>query len=224
MKKTHYKLLVCLMIFLCLVIIPTSFAADADAGLIDENTNSPNSLDFVESVDDGSLDSLDTDNEILGASESNGDVLGADYYFDSSAETDGDGTKGNPYKYLNNSRIIDDSVIHLANGVYEIHSVSPKNVKIIGQDASQTIINGNGRCISTYGNFILQNLTLNKSVIYNFGQFNASNVIFSYCNGYLDYNGYYYGGAIYSNGKSSSVYLNNCSFYNNSARYGGAIY
>ena len=224
MQKTHYKLLVCWMIFLCLVIIPTSFAADADAGLIDENTNSPNSLDLVESVDDGSLDSLDTDNEILGASESNGDVLGADYYFDSSAETDGDGTKGNPYKYLNNSRIIDDSVIHLANGVYEIHSVSPKNVKIIGQDASQTIINGNGRCISTYGNFILQNLTLNKSVIYNFGQFNASNVIFSYCNGYLDYNGYYYGGAIYSNGKSSSVYLNNCSFYNNSARYGGAIY
>ena len=132
------------MAFLCLIIIPTSFAADADAGLIDENTNSLNSLDLVESVDDGSLDSLDRDSEILGVSESNEDVLEADYYFDSSAENDGNGTNGNPYKYLNDSRIMDDSVIHLANGVYEIHSVSSRNVKIIGQDASQTIIKAMG--------------------------------------------------------------------------------
>ncbi|MBR4396347.1 MAG: peptidase C1, partial [Methanobrevibacter sp.] len=33
-----------------------------------------------------------------------------------------------------------------------------------------------------------------------------------------------YGGAIFSNGNSFSVYLNNCTFYNNTARYGGAIY
>ena len=48
MQKTHYKLLVCLMVFLCLIIIPTSFAADADASLIEENTNSLDSLGLVE--------------------------------------------------------------------------------------------------------------------------------------------------------------------------------
>ena len=203
MQKTHYKLLVCWMIFLCLVIIPTSFAADADAGLIDENTNSPNSLDLVESVDDGSLDPLDNDNEILGASESNGDVLGADYYFDSSAETDGDGTKGNPYKYLNNSRIMDDSVIHLANGVYEIHSLSSRNVKIIGQDASQTIIKSNGGYIKTYGNFILQNLTLNRTEIYNLGKLNATNANFYNASAFeIDNSGTSCGGAIYCEGSN----------------------
>ena len=36
MHKTHYKLLVCLMIFLSLIVIPTSFAADADAYSMDE--------------------------------------------------------------------------------------------------------------------------------------------------------------------------------------------
>ena len=224
MQKTHYKLLVCLMAFLCLIIIPTSFAADADAGLIDENTNSLNSLDLVESVDDGSLDSLDRDSEILGVSESNEDVLEADYYFDSSAENDGNGTNGNPYKYLNDSRIMDDSVIHLANGVYEIHSVSSRNVKIIGQDASQTIIKSNGGYIKTYGNFILQNLTLNRTEIYNLGKLNASNVIFTNGNGQRVSISDSYGGAIYSNGMSYSVYLKNCSFFNNYADIGGAIY
>ena len=105
MQNAHYKLLVCLMVFLCLIIIPTSFAADADS--LDENIISDNSLDLVESVDDGgSLDSLNTEYEMVGASGSNGDVLEADYYFDSSAETDGDGTEENPYNTLNINRIL----------------------------------------------------------------------------------------------------------------------
>ena len=163
MQKTHYKLLVCLMVFLCLIIIPTSFAADADASLIEENTNSLDSLGLVESVDDGgSLDSLNTEYEMVGASESNGDVLEADYYFDSSAETDGNGTIGNPYNSLSVSRIKDNSVIHLANGVYDLNSYKyVTNLTIIGQDAAQTIINGNKQRFEVKGTFILQNVTLN---------------------------------------------------------------
>ena len=190
MHKTHYKLLVCLMVFLCLIIIPTSFAADADS--LDENIISDNSLDLVESVDyDDSLESLNIEEEILDGGESKDGLLEAHYYFNSSAENDGIGTMGNPYKYFNKT-IKDNSVIHLANGVYELgSSYYNTNITIIGQDASQTILKG--RLFEIKENFILQNITLDNVKINNRGKLNATNVIF--CNGYR-YD--YYGGAIYT--------------------------
>lgn len=224
MHKTHYKLLVCLMIFLCLIVIPISFAADADAFSMDESVIYGNSLDSFD--DEISLESVDVEDEILDSSASNNDILSADYYFDSNASKDGNGTKGNPYKYLNGSRIKDNSVIHLANGVYSVALPQDvKNVKIIGQDASQTIIrNIMKKAFKAYGTFTLINLTLNGAEIYNYGKINASNVIFTNGDGQLGANNDAYGGAIYSKGISYSVYLNNCSFHNNLARYGGAIY
>ena len=225
MQKTYYKLLVCLMIFLCLIIIPTSFAADADASLIDENTNSLDSLGLVESVDDGgSLDSLNTEDEILGVSESNGDVLEADYYFDSSAETDGNGTIGNPYNILKYNRINSNSVIHLANGVYNLtYQRTVTNLTIIGQDAAQTIINGNKMRFEVKGTFILQNVTLNDFRLVNNAKLNATNVIFQNGAGFY-ISGGIAGGAIYAP-SNSPIYLRNCTFYNNSvAKSGGAIY
>ena len=122
MHKTHYKLLVCLMIFLCLIVIPISFAADADAFSMDESVIYCNSLDSFD--DEISLESVDVEDEILDSSASNNDILSADYYFDSNASKDGNGTKGNPYKYLNGSRIKDNSVIQalLKSSVYETDS------------------------------------------------------------------------------------------------------
>ena len=224
MHKTHYKLLVCLMIFLCLIVIPTSFAADADSYSIDEAVIYDNSLDSVD--DEISLESADVEDETLDSSASNNDILSADYYFDRNASKDGNGTKGNPYKYLNGSRIKNGSVIHLNNGVYSVGLPQDvKNVKIIGQDASQTIIrNLMKRPFNAYGTFTLINLTLDGAEIYNYGKINASNVIFTNGNGQFLADNDQYGGAIYSKGSSYSVYLNNCSFYNNFARYGGAIY
>ena len=181
----------------------------------------------MDSFDDEiSLESVDVEDEILDSSASNNDILSADYYFDSNASKDGNGTKGNPYKYLNGSRIKDNSVIHLANGVYSVALPQDvKNVKIIGQDASQTIIrNIMKKAFNAYGTFTLINLTLNGAEIYNYGKINASNVIFTNGDGQLGANNDAYGGAIYSKGISYSVYLNNCSFHNNLARYGGAIY
>ena len=63
MHKTHYKLLVCLMIFLCLIVIPTSFAADSDAYSMNESIFSDNSLNLAESIEhnEDSLDSIDYD-------------------------------------------------------------------------------------------------------------------------------------------------------------------
>ena len=224
MHKTHYKLLVCLMIFLCLIVIPTSFAADADAYSMDESIFSDNSLNLAESVEDkeDSLDSIDDDisldsandeEEILDSSSSDNDILSADYYFNSLNASDGLIIKNN-------------SVIHLANGVYNVNlSQSFKNVKIIGQDTSQTILkNFTKNAFKVYGTFTLINVTLDGAEIYNYGKLNASNVIFTNGDGQVGLGSDQSGGAIFSKGNSYSVYLNNCSFYKNSARYGGAIY
>ena len=224
MHKTHYKLLVCLMIFLCLIVIPTSFAADADAYSMDESIFSDNSLNLAESVENkgGSLDSIDDDisldsendeAEILDSSSSDNDTLSADYYFNSLNASDGLIIKNN-------------SVIHLTNGVYKVNlSQSFKNVKIIGQDASQTILkNLTKNAFKVYGTFTLINVTLDGAEIYNYGKLNASNVIFTNGDGQVVLGSDQSGGAICSKGNSYSVYLNNCSFYKNSARYGGAIY
>ena len=224
MHKTHYKLLVCLMIFLCLIVIPTSFAADSDAYSMNESIFSDNSLNLAESIehnedsldsidDDISLDSANDEEEILDSSSSDNDILSADYYFNSLNASDGLIIKNN-------------SVIHLANGVYNVNlSQSFKNVKIIGQDTSQTILkNLTKNAFKVYGTFTLINVTLDGAEIYNYGKLNASNVIFTNGDGQVGLGSDQSGGAIYSNGNSYSVYLNNCSFYKNSARYGGAIY
>ena len=207
-----------------LIVIPTSFAADADAYSMDESILSDNSLNLAESVEDkeDSLDSIDDDisldsandeEEILDISASDNDILSADYYFNSLNASDG-------------LIIKNDSVIHLTNGVYNVNLPQDvKNVKIIGQDASQTIINNSQhKAFNTYGTFTLINVTFDGVEIYNYGKINVSNAIFTNGDGQLGANNDAYGGAICSKGNSYSVYLNNCSFYKNSARYGGAIY
>ena len=222
MHKTHYKLLVCLMIFLCLIVIPTSFAADADAYSMDESIFSDNSLNLAESVEDkeDSLDSIDDDisldsandeEEILDSSSSDNDILSADYYFNSLNASDGLIIKNN-------------SVIHLANGVYNVNlSQSFKNVKIIGQDTSQTILkNLTKNAFKVYGTFTLINVTLDGAEIYNYGKLNASNVIFTNGDGQVGLGSDQSGGAIFS--KEGSVKVSGSYFENNSAEYGGALF
>ncbi|MBQ2962738.1 C1 family peptidase [Methanobrevibacter sp.] len=296
MHKTHYRLLVCLMAFIFLIILPTSFAADVDADLMDGNLIYDDSLcladsvendgllDFEDSADDNSLDSLDPEDDLIESSESNSDVLSEDYYFDSNAEKDGNGTEENPYKNLDKSRIRNNSVIHLASGAYNlqlpgeytnitligqsydqtritfssgtlslngnvvfnsisligqsaaktkinfssglftlINNVCFQDISLIGQGASQTTIKGNNRDLYAYGDIILQNLTLDSVTITNKGKLNAADVIFSHGDGTYT-SSKWYGGAIYSYDSQYSLSLRNCSFYNNSASIGGAIY
>ena len=187
MHKTHYKLLVCLMVFLCLIIIPTSFAADIDADSIDDTIISDESLDLAYSVDsdDDSLDSLNVEDEVLESSESEYDVLKEDYYFDSEADDDGDGTQGNPYKYLNKSRIENNSVIHLARGVYELELPAEyANITIRGESFSGVIINCNSGVLSLNGDVTFSNIKL-------VGQ-NASQSIIKINSGSLIFTGYVY--------------------------------
>lgn len=101
------------------------------------------------------------------------------YYFDSNAADDGDGSAQNPYKYLRDGRIRDNSAIHLANGEYDFTPINTrKNVCIIGEDSNQTIISGTGSAFKVKTNFLIRNITLVNTQIYNQGKLNASGVIF----------------------------------------------
>ena len=58
------------------------------------------------------------DNETVVADSDNDNLAGGDYYFDANFENGaGNGTINNPYKTLSSSRIVSNSVIHLASGV-----------------------------------------------------------------------------------------------------------
>ena len=162
---------------------------------------------------------------------SNENILGAnEYYFDASLEEDdGNGTIENPYKYLTSSRIKANSIIHLANGEYILDKrATINNVNIIGDDALNTIIKYNGPAFNITSSLSLSGVTLSGITIVNNGQLTASNTIFENGKGRTaDAYKNKFGGAIYCPYDyyyTSVVNLNNCTFKNNTAEYGGAIY
>ena len=149
-----------------------------------------------------------------------------DYYFDSSIENDtGDGSFDNPYKYLTDERIRNNTVIHLKEGEYNFTPLNSKsNITIYGENPAKTIVNGNGSVLLVNTKFLLNNITFINTPIFNQGMMNATNTIFKNSNAYTMKNGLSYGGAIYTVSHQHNIYLTNCSFINNSAYYGGAIY
>ena len=117
---------------------------------------------------------MDNDTAVLGESS-------ADYYFDSSVENDnGDGSIYNPYKTLTSDRIKDNSIIHLANGEYELDwGSNPDNVSIKGTDASKTIISYSGIGFDLKGSLSLSDVTLSGLGIRASGNnLTATNTIF----------------------------------------------
>ena len=167
------------------------------------------------------------DNDILSGSN--------DYYFNASAENDnGDGSINSPYKYLTAERIKANSNIHLANGEYVLDkSKTIEQVNIIGSDAEKTIIKyndiSNPSVFTVWNSLTLQNLTICDTNIENYVKLNATNTIFT--GGYgnkPDSYGNNFGGAIYcpyySEDYTAIVNIKNCTFIDNYAEYGGAIY
>ena len=160
----------------------------------------------------------------------NDDVLRAsnDYYFNASAESDGDGSQNSPYKYLFAERIKANSNLHLANGEYNLNdSKSIQEVTILGSDVDKTIIRYDGVAFSVENRLTIKNVTFIGASITNHGGFTATNSIFM--DGYgskFNFYGNNYGGAIYTDDLNShaSVTIENCTFKGNYAQYGGAIY
>ena len=157
------------------------------------------------------------------------DVLEAsnDYYFNSTSDVNGNGTAENPYNDLNGN-IKANSVNHLAAGEYGFESsMEFSDVSFIGEDAYNTIINCNGNPLNVSKSLKLMNVTLKDFTIINKGTLQCENAIFD--GGYglsQDEYGNSFGGAIYTpyGTKSYQVDINNCTFKNCYAQYGGAIY
>lgn len=164
-------------------------------------------------ADDGENVSIDDDNA-------------TDYYFNINAEIDGDGLKDSPYSNFTDERIRDNSTVHLANGEYAFEkSRLFNNISFYGENPQKTILNGNGNELTINGTVTFQNITLTNFKIVNTANLTAKNVIFT---GLIpshpekDSNNYY-GGAIFAQ-YNKNIFLENCSFKNNTAHYGGAIY
>ena len=144
------------------------------------------------------------------------DILDTDYYFDASIENDsGDGSIYNPYKELTVNRINSNSVIHLASGEYTLdYKLTVNNVTFIGESAKNTIVNNAIFTVSK--SLTIYNVTFVGSSITDNVKFSAYNSIFRESYSTI------YGGVISSNG--GEITLKNCTFSDNVAVCGGAIY
>ena len=213
MFKNINKLI--LMLLLLLIIVPVTFASDA---IEDNQSGADNSI-----IDDSLVSTDDTGDNI---------------YFNASVSSDGNGTKENPYKNLDFSKLRANSTAYIAEGTYNLdYQYLSYSVTLIGQNPENTILNyrwgGTGIDVSVDSNLTLKDLTINHLSIRNYGTVNATNVIFK--NGVASDYSYYgntYGGAIYNYYTLNSgsiaatpvTRLFNCTFIGNTAMYGGAIY
>lgn len=230
-KYVNKSIVLFLVFLLLLIIVPSTFASDA----VDNQTvvSSDEQIE-ISAVNDGGV--------IYSHSEDTSDVLTGsnDIYFNASADSDGGGTQSSPYKYLQYNRLTSGCTAHFADGTYNLDAKKGiySSMTLIGQSAQNTIIKFNGIAfnVGTGYTLTLKDLTLNHATVKNFGTVSATNVIFK--NGVaVDDTGYgynnAYGGAIYNyvntdysgyvtNTPKNTLY--NCTFLNNSAMYGGAIY
>ena len=231
MVKCVNKSIVLFSVFLLLLmIVPSAFASDA----VDNQTviSSDEQIEISAVDDGGGIYSHGEDTNVLTGSN--------DIYFNASAESDGRGTQSSPYKYLQYNRLTSGCTAHFADGTYELDSKKGiySSMTFMGQSAQNTIIKFNGIAFNVGDGYTLtlKDLTLDHATVKNLGTVSATNVIFK--NGVaVDDTSYgydnAYGGAIY-NYVSTDYYgyvtnvpkntLYNCTFLNNSAMYGGAIY
>lgn len=225
LKKKFNGIIILSIILSLLVIIPASFAADNVAS-IDDTIMIDDSIDDVLISDSADSDLIAGEGEDIPEEE-----LKMDIYFNSNALDDnGNGSIDNPYKTFSDDRIMENSILHFASGIYDYtpYSTNMFNVSIYGQDSSNTIINGidGYHRFDFYENFNIENISFVNIQFMGMGSLlNASNVNFYNTTALeLDNSGTSCGGAIYCFGNDNAVILNNCSFYNNYALYGGAIF
>ena len=227
LKKKFNAIIILSIILSLLVIIPASFAADDTVTSIDDNLMIDDSIDDVLISDSADSDLIAGEGEDIPEEEPKMEI-----YFDSSALDDnGNGSIDNPYKTFSKDRIMENSILHFASGIYNYtpYSTNMFNVSIYGQDSSNTIINGidDYHRFDFYEAFNIENISFVNIQVISFGSdtlLNASNVNFYNTTAVgLDNSGTSCGGAIYCTG-SNNVILKNCSFYNNYALYGGAIF
>ena len=128
-----------------------------------------------------------------------------------------------PNKELTDDDLKNDSKIYLENGEYDYkQEYEHRNITFIGEDTSNTIINGNGSTIHITEFVSFKNLTLKNIKIHAPENMTLSNVIFKDFK--YNYSEDFPTGMIY-NGYSDSSIINmvNCTFYNNTVLDAGIL-
>ncbi|WP_407420899.1 C1 family peptidase [Methanobrevibacter sp.] len=207
-----------LLIFIfCILMLPVVSASEMN----DNNTET-----YV--LSDDVLQYVTIDGEVLGANTK-------EVYFNASVEKDGDGSIDSPYKYLRSSRLNQITTAYFADGIYRLDNYRGifNDLEFIGQSAENTIIRYDGMAFSIGVDSSLSatNITFLKASIRDFGVFVAEDCIFKDCvAAFVDEYGNSFGGAVYcKSGGISSIYspgafFTNCTFIDNNAAYGGAVY
>ena len=211
LKKKFNRIIILSIILSLLVIIPASFAAEDNVASIDGNIMIDDSIDDVLISDSADSDLIAGEGEDIPEEEPKMDI-----YFNSNALDDnGNGSIDNPYKTFSDDRIMVNSILHFASGIYNYTPMYSDfyNISIYGQDSSNTIINGisENNKFYFYETFNLANITF-VNIQFMSGDentlLNASNV--NFCNATaleLDNSGTSCGGAIYCFGPTNDAIL-----------------
>lgn len=249
MLKKRYLFLI--MIF-GLFIISTANAEKIDTTLLNDAQQPSENIDEI-----GSLSSTDDNNISINAGQenwkstddatlkSNDNII----YFDSAVSVNGDGSKSNPFKDINQNTLNrytnsgNTLTAYFAKGTYNLNYnfiIKSPNVVLIGENSENTIFNS---VLSNKYDFEIlkdstmqiHNISFNHANIINHGTFQSYNsdfqnsASFSGKNAPLTSNAHYnssYGGIIICDAIGDSnpyVYLENCTFDNNAAYCGGVI-
>lgn len=183
-------------------------------------------------------------NDLKAISLDESNLKGANYYFNSSSEVDGNGSQGNPYNSMNASRLKQSSTIYLANGEYNLsNSKIVDGVNLIGENPEKTIFRYSGventgvLYVNPGKTFTVENVTLiGFNIDVEGGTFYAKNTIIKDASAIPTYSNATdlvnsasnsFGGAIKaykSESNSPTVYLESCTLINNTGEYGGAIH
>lgn len=236
MKYKQIMLLICLSTCI-LFTVSCVFAND-----VMNETISVNDLDAQELK----VNNNDVNNTNLASDSLSTSVV----YFDASANSDGDGSKSNPYKYYKSDRINFGDTAYFANGVYDIteansiYSSSTYKTTFIGQSTQNTIFKSNlankfDFTVTDNSCFVLNNLTMIDVHINNQANLIANGVVFrdgvsfnpdrqpslsySYISKVYDST---YGGVIICDtpfNKVTTLNLTDCRFDSNAATSGGVI-
>ncbi|MDO5852342.1 MAG: C1 family peptidase [Methanobacteriaceae archaeon] len=177
------------------VVSATNSTVDSNISTCDSSLESNNVISTVEKVDNSKQVIVTSSNE-------------NNYYFNASTSNDnGNGSKDNPWKTINNNRISsisNNSQVYISNGKYNIsENINfTSNMNIIGENKSSTVFYG----LNESSLFISNNSVVNFS---NICFTEESGISYENSTSFIINNGY--------------LLLNNTLFENNRAVIGGAI-
>ena len=217
------KKIILVLVLMGLVSIPSISAMDlnvTDEDFVSLDYDDINSIDDVITMDDAQSNLSSSSNTI---------------YFDVSADSDGDGSKSNPFKYADSKRLNDyiDSgnnfTAYFAKGIYDLNDnlLVKSNVIFIGEDRENTIFNSKITSnfeISHVSRLEFNNITCRNVNIVNHGTLRANEV--SFVGTHSDFESTYGGiiASVSSGVFTPFVYLSDCIFKNSLAFNGGSIY